>query len=639
MPINNKDQYVLSGPQGFIQRAKPTSKYGSTISVIGPDDVPLPTNEYGHYLDKDHLPLPTNIDGYLINSNGLPLPINSLGEVHVNDNFNNRILPTDDTGKFIYPIVYKDGTPLKTDLSGNYVDLHGELLITDDFGRPLDENGNLRPTNNYGQYIYSKTKQPVVPSNTILKNSDFSLSKHSSTKKIVVVNSDGIPMATDANGNFLDHLDIPYPTNSNGDLVSLDGSPLPTNSNGAFIILDEDELFAKTLPTDDYGKQIYPVVNEEGMLLSTDFYGRHLDPMGEPISTDEFGRPVNDEGTTLKINNKEQYIFPNPNSDLKIDQLKKPYATNNYGLLVSADGSPLPTNSNGKYVVINQPDEKENLKKIDNYLSTDDYGKVIYPIIRPDGNLLAKSERGRFVDAHGEIIPTDDFGRPIDKNGQILPTNSVGNFVYFEATKLGDNYELLSTKSTSDLDLTTNKKILPTNSYQIAPDANLPLNKMRKSYYTIVNNMGRTLNKTSNGRFVDEEGNLILLDDMGQPVNKNGKLFPKDLNGNFVYFSEDENNKNNKNDKTVTLPTDNYGKLVYPFVNSDGQLLPKNEYSQIIDVHGNIIPVNTLGRPISIDKKSGKPLPTNVNGNYVYESYVNTQPIIEVPDKNMLNKR
>lgn len=637
MPINNKDQYVLSGPQGFIQRAKPTSKYGSTISVIGPDGVPLPTNEYGHYLDKDHLPLPTNTDGYLINSNGLPLPINSLGEIHVNDNFNNRILPTDDTGKFIYPIVYKDGTPLKTDLSGNYVDLHGELLITDDFGRPLDENGNLRPTNNYGQYIYSKTKQPVVPSNTILKNSDFSLSKHSSTKKIVVVNSDGIPMATDANGNFLDHLDIPYPTNSNGDLVSLDGSPLPTNSNGAFIILDEDELFAKTLPTDDYGKQIYPVVNEEGMLLSTDSYGRHLDPMGEPISTDEFGRPVNDEGTTLKINNKEQYIFPNPNSDLKIDQLKKPYATNNYGLLVSADGSPLPTNSNGKYVVINQPDEKENLKKIDNYLSTDDYGKVIYPIIRPDGNLLAKSERGRFVDAHGEIIPTDDFGRPIDKNGQILPTNSVGNFVYFEATKLGDNYELLSTKSTSDLDLTTNKKILPTNSYQIAPDANLPLNKMRKSYYTIVNNMGRTLNKTSNGRFVDEEGNLILLDDMGQPVNKNGKLFPKDLNGNFVYFSE--NNKNNKNDKTVTLPTDNYGKLVYPFVNSDGQLLPKNEYSQIIDVHGNIIPVNTLGRNISIDKKSGKPLPTNVNGNYVYESYVNTQPIIEVPDKNMLNKR
>lgn len=637
MPINNKDQYVLSGPQGFIQRAKPTSKYGSTISVIGPDGVPLPTNEYGHYLDKDHLPLPTNTDGYLINSNGLPLPINSLGEIHVNDNFNNRILPTDDTGKFIYPIVYKDGTPLKTDLSGNYVDLHGELLITDDFGRPLDENGNLRPTNNYGQYIYSKTKQPVVPSNTILKNSDFSLSKHSSTKKIVVVNSDGIPMATDANGNFLDHLDIPYPTNSNGDLVSLDGSPLPTNSNGAFIILDEDELFAKTLPTDDYGKQIYPVVNEEGMLLSTDSYGRHLDPMGEPISTDEFGRPVNDEGTTLKINNKEQYIFPNSNSDLKIDQLKKPYATNNYGLLVSADGSPLPTNSNGKYVVINQPDEKENLKKIDNYLSTDDYGKVIYPIIRPDGNLLAKSERGRFVDAHGEIIPTDDFGRPIDKNGQILPTNSVGNFVYFEATKLGDNYELLSTKSTSDLDLTTNKKILPTNSYQIAPDANLPLNKMRKSYYTIVNNMGRTLNKTSNGRFVDEEGNLILLDDMGQPVNKNGKLFPKDLNGNFVYFSE--NNKNNKNDKTVTLPTDNYGKLVYPFVNSDGQLLPKNEYSQIIDVHGNIIPVNTLGRNISIDKKSGKPLPTNVNGNYVYESYVNTQPIIEVPDKNMLNKR
>lgn len=148
---------MLNSLQGFdkVQQLKSTPKYDSKITVIESNGVALPKNKYGHFLDKDYIPLSTNSDSIFINSDGQLLPTNSVREIQINYNVNNRILPTDDTGKFIYPIVYSDGSPLKIDASGNYVDLYGESLITDDFGRPLDEKGNLLPTNDYGQYIYA----------------------------------------------------------------------------------------------------------------------------------------------------------------------------------------------------------------------------------------------------------------------------------------------------------------------------------------------------------------------------------------------------------------------------------------------------------------------------------------------------
>jgi hypothetical protein len=67
------------------------------------------------------------------------------------------------------------------------------------------------------------------------------------------------------------------------------------------------------LPTDASGKYIFPVVNLDGQLLPTDpIFGHYLDPVsGEPLATDDFGRPLdNDSGKTLSTNAAGIFIFP-----------------------------------------------------------------------------------------------------------------------------------------------------------------------------------------------------------------------------------------------------------------------------------------------------------------------------------------
>lgn len=78
-----------------------------------------------------------------------------------------RMLPTDDYGKVVYPVIDSDtGRPLPTDTSGRHVAIDtGEILPTDDFGRPLDkEGGQILPTNRYGHYIYTR---PTIKPTTL----------------------------------------------------------------------------------------------------------------------------------------------------------------------------------------------------------------------------------------------------------------------------------------------------------------------------------------------------------------------------------------------------------------------------------------------------------------------------------------
>lgn len=96
-----------------------------------------------------------------------------------------------------------------------------------------------------------------------------------------MIGPDGIPVPTDSQGRPVDHLGQPIPTNPSGLLAGPDGSPLPTDSQGHFIVgsevtKNEVEGKAKTLPTDETGKMVPPVVNEQGRLMPTDDTGRYV---------------------------------------------------------------------------------------------------------------------------------------------------------------------------------------------------------------------------------------------------------------------------------------------------------------------------------------------------------------------------
>lgn len=107
------------------------------------------------------------------------------------------------------------------------MDLDGESIPTDDFGRPVDAQGNVLPTNRKGEFIYTRRPDKLLPTATTLK------------PPVVVVGPDGLPLPTDSGGRVIDKQGSPYPTNYQGELIGPDGSPLPTNAEGQFVIEEE----------------------------------------------------------------------------------------------------------------------------------------------------------------------------------------------------------------------------------------------------------------------------------------------------------------------------------------------------------------------------------------------------------------
>jgi len=104
LPVNNQGQYVyLEGKEGIgeiVITERPTSQ---SLTVIGPDGIPLPTDAQGRIVDRDQQPLPTNQEGLLIGPDGSPLPTNSLGQYVASEegyDTTPHVLPTDGMGQW-----------------------------------------------------------------------------------------------------------------------------------------------------------------------------------------------------------------------------------------------------------------------------------------------------------------------------------------------------------------------------------------------------------------------------------------------------------------------------------------------------------------------------------------------------------
>lgn len=213
------------------------------------------------------------------------------------------------------------------------MDLQGEHLSTDDYGRPLDPITRLiLPRNNYGQYIY-------VPPLT-----------QSTRKPLLIVDGAGVELLPNAYGEVRDRHGKLIPTNSDGLLINSDGKLLATDSSGRFVILDaknEETIYSesgeKVLPTDSGGQIIFSIVDSERNLLEKDGEGRFVDGNGEVIPRDEFGRPLNkNSGKILEINDDGNYV---------LKEMIKPTTEKIQITAIDAEsGKPLPTDSDRNIV-------------------------------------------------------------------------------------------------------------------------------------------------------------------------------------------------------------------------------------------------------------------------------------------------
>ena len=149
-----------------------------------------------------------------------------------------------------------------------------------------------------------------------------------------------------------------------------------------------------------------------------------------------------------------------------------------------------------------------------------------------------------FLDEKGEPIELDDSGRPMDeRTGQLLPINERGEYVYpMERDEVPtDDYSL---KKHTPLDpLWSAGSPLPTDSSgrtitHVTEEMakTLPTDATGQLLYPIVGADGIVLQKTSDGRYLTPENEIIPLDEFGRPLDINsGQILPRDHHGQYVY--------------------------------------------------------------------------------------------------------
>ncbi|KAI6201744.1 hypothetical protein M3Y96_00874900 [Aphelenchoides besseyi] len=648
LPKNEKGEYVFKGEQLL-----PTHSSGRVITVVNEDGVPLEKNSEGYYVKDDGTVLPTNAANQYVGPDSSPLPIDSDGRVVIypdSDREQTSVLPTDDVGKQIYPVVDEDGKLLEKDSTGRHVNQKGEPIEIDEVGRPLSSAGKVLPTNNYGQYIHksdeSLTEKPLPTDDTEQKDyrvvgPDHSLLPTDSTGRfltpsgaqievdseghpidakgqilpvnpageyiyipedgmkptnaagqpVIVIGPDGV-LATNSYGNYIDPDGNPLPTNPQHEYVGPDGSPLPRDESGNVLLnVDHGLDNAKTLPTDEIGKEIHPVVDPHGNLLGVDRNGHYVSPNLQPIPTDDYGRPLGPDNSPLPKNQHGQYVYSpvvNP-----IDQSTRPLGN------TQPDGQPQTT----------EPSFTGRTLPTDEPLPTDSNGRAIYPIVNSNGQLLPTDYTHHYTDDRGDLIPLNDRGEPIGPDNQVLPRNEHGQYIH----GVDDNVKQ-TTPHDDDKGQSSDEHL-----------QTLPTDESGRTIHPIVKPDGSLLERDSSGRHIDEDGKPIQIDDYGRPIDSDGNVLPKNKEGDYIYSSSSDLNPTTVSGEPIspdatlhpqTLPTDSIRKIILPVVDEHGTLRPTQETTGLfLDLNGDPLETDEFGRPYS----KGELLPQNEDGNYVYE--------------------
>ncbi|VDM93014.1 unnamed protein product, partial [Litomosoides sigmodontis] len=409
-----------------------------------------------------------------------------------------------------------------------------------------------------------------------------------------VVGFDGEPLPTNEYGQMVDNLGNPIVWDSEGLPVGPNGIPLLRNYKGEYIypVIGKD---GQPLPTDINMKPIYPVIGPNDQPFSKNEQGLYIDRHGQIFPTDAAGRPI------------------------------------------SVDGSPYPTDEQGRYVVM----DSETV--IQQAVPTDELGRIIYPVVYPDGALLATVESGLFVSEDGLLIPTNDAGLPVNEKDEVLPRDSDGNFIYvgnyvlptdsngqpvkvqyngrlLKSDKMGriisPNGQLLSVNDDGH-PVDESNTVLPTTSDGIfilpVTDESgmvIPRIEQRKGVqrqFNIIGPNGHLLPTMEDGTVLGPFGKTIPTNNIGEPVNYRNEPLPTNSEGQAIYPKDGLD--------CPLPPTDQHGRPVYSVIAPNGRLLSRKFDGAVVDPDGNLLPTNAAGIPI--DRK-GRPLPTDRNGSIIY---------------------
>jgi hypothetical protein len=93
-----------------------------------------------------------------------PLPTDEYGNVVTADleQFTPRVLPTDSLGREIRPVVYFNGSQLRTDADMNYYDPLGRKVERDEEQRALGPDGKPLKMNARGNYVYPPLDRQIL---------------------------------------------------------------------------------------------------------------------------------------------------------------------------------------------------------------------------------------------------------------------------------------------------------------------------------------------------------------------------------------------------------------------------------------------------------------------------------------------
>ncbi|GMT19005.1 hypothetical protein PFISCL1PPCAC_10302, partial [Pristionchus fissidentatus] len=262
--------------------------------------------------------------------------------------------------------------------------------------------------------------------------------------------------------------------------------------------------------------------------------------------------------------------------------------TDESGAFLGPDASPLPTDESGQPVYVDQSKEIEP--------PTDSSGRVIEPVVLPDGTPLKVTPAGDYVDPFGNVVLKDDDGHPIGPNGEPLKKTADGKWEYPFVDKTGQA---------------------------------LPTDETHKPAFTVVDANNNPASRNEEGQWEMPDGTTIDVDEWGRPIGDDGELIQPNDDGTFVVADaggadvattarpmlpsmermkvvEEDDDGVWRDEDGNQLPENAEGQPIGP----DGQPLQKNEEGKFVIAEGGITPSeqpNVIG-------PDGKPMPTDASG-------------------------
>ncbi|VDO19675.1 unnamed protein product [Heligmosomoides polygyrus] len=178
-------------------------------TVVKQDGSPLPTDNFGYYIDFDGKPIPTDASGTPLGVDGLPLPTNGAANyvVFSEEEAISKSLPSDKFASVIYTVTKPD------------------LL-------PTTSEQDVFPTDESGDVLY-----PLVrPDKTLIAGEGTATLVNEIPGRYVVVNEERRPLPTNEYGSALRENGLPLPTDALGRPVDQMNTPYPTNVFGEYVV-------------------------------------------------------------------------------------------------------------------------------------------------------------------------------------------------------------------------------------------------------------------------------------------------------------------------------------------------------------------------------------------------------------------